>query len=1284
MAGFDVFNVMPQVAENQSAQNFNDAQAKIASSSAPPTGPTGFWGRIQSIGMGAVEKVHLTNQAMGVAQIAIAAKQGVQRNIQAKGVLSGIGQSVGNVADASYLKPARTKVADLVKGIVATPQPGSDAKVKSILTNQKVAKQSMDPQVKNVLGSRPLNSPNDSVKLDKMIADKVPVSQQVDFINKSAAQANTRNKQALATGANIIALGTGGGQAKEAIAAEKGIQATTTAGKIIKTVGKVAGAAITGGAQNAAGAATDNPNISAKDAGKAFITGAKYGGALEAGGLALGKARQFVFGAKAAPVVDTATNAASTAAGSTKIKVNDLSTPTKGEVKNTLPKAAAPARPSEAGYDDTTFRLKFHDGAKDVVKSNTGTANAYLKTGSKDPLTLTVQTLADTTGGKKTGVIVDKLLPDLRTDMRTKLIKDLQETKSTSETANLLWDAAKNHEATIPKADMVGTPMDKKISFKENTANPTSSVDAKVSAGERLSGTKSESAKIESDTLNQPVSKPQTKTAPKELVNNNKGQTTGAGALKNKVSDKLKSTGKINPEQALLDKGHTEAANLVRELSGKHTAAEYLGQHAAGTFDKLASGEEKNLSSFAAAREAGTNSEAHGHFVKTLQDTGKRASDAGVIKAPRDETYVPRMAKFDDASKSGGVGGLQRSGGFSKARAQAGEFGEAGDKYKTYAEFQKAVESSGGKVTNASTSDVLGHTVTSREKAIANSEFITKAKDTAMADGRPAIATFSQDKGLPAKLSGYNTSLIPGNAIHPDLVAAIKPIVEGGGGQNLLNKLNVTAKRFVTANGIIHDFNYARSSLGEQGLMGTVRNARPIDIVAKGMADPVFHKATMDSIKDGVQYSGTGRFNLYDQTTSKLNQKIEGALGKTRESMDKIVFGIGDSLGRSTWENVKSKLIAQGIPEEEAGKVAANAANRVMFTQRLSQQSSEFKNVGRAALFAKNFLQSSLQKGSTALGIAKNTALSAPAQRAEQKQAILAISRSFAYLMAGAEAMNYASTGHSTFENKDSKLSPVFYVDKATGKEYHLTNWYGQLDTLMHVTDPKTLIGKLSPGVQQIARIVSNQDQPGYSSSGSVRDTSASGLRQWGQIIANGLEHTITPGGLDANRVTQMFGANHQPGAVSAAQMLGFGASSKDETGAQKEISKLYISTLPTGMSPSTSGAPKAPKTSQDKFDSLPSADKIKIIQKYGSDKLQKQGISTDSFAKAVVGSDAKKTITSLNNKGYSNEDIQKVLSENGYDSTQLGRIKSNAKANARANAAKSRSTPKYVNPFTR
>lgn len=237
---------------------------------------------------------------------------------------------------------------------------------------------------------------------------------------------------------------------------DQGLKATAA-----KLAPKVAKDAFLGGAGTAGSNLTQNPDESGKELLKNTLIGAGTAGIVPIVASAAGKGVQYLFGKK--PVE---------APTPTPIEIKDESTgTTKGTVKNVLPaapntEAPIPVKPSDAGYTDAEFRAEFNGPAKAVAKNTPEVADAFTQTGSKDPTTLAVATLADMTNGKKVGGIVDQMVPGLQTSDRTALVKSVTAAKTPGEVSDLLYDAAHQHNAlNNASTELTGTPMDKSISF---------------------------------------------------------------------------------------------------------------------------------------------------------------------------------------------------------------------------------------------------------------------------------------------------------------------------------------------------------------------------------------------------------------------------------------------------------------------------------------------------------------------------------------------------------------------------------------------------------------------------------------------------------------------------------------------------------------------------------------------------------------------------------------------------------------------------------------------------
>lgn len=267
-------------------------------------------------------------------------------------------------------------------------------------------------------------------------------------------------------------------------------QAVTDIAPLVVPIGKTAkGASLLakigrGAAENAAlsGAATTanealNGQIDAGQIAKSTATGALIGGLFPAihGGARYGK--EMVFDKPTvkppAPAL-LAPNQVDELTKTTKIPVQDQSTGAiQGKVTSKLPEIQAPepSKPSTQGYSDTDFRLQFNKGAKELTDSQPNKWN-YLNPNfekATDPLTRVVGVLSHAGGKGTISDAVEHLLPELGGAEKNSLVRDISNSTTHQETADLLWDAAKNHETSV---NTEGTPMTKQVSFGEPAASP--------------------------------------------------------------------------------------------------------------------------------------------------------------------------------------------------------------------------------------------------------------------------------------------------------------------------------------------------------------------------------------------------------------------------------------------------------------------------------------------------------------------------------------------------------------------------------------------------------------------------------------------------------------------------------------------------------------------------------------------------------------------------------------------------------------------------------------------
>lgn len=787
--------------------------------------------------------------------------------------------------------------------------------------------------------------------------------------------------------------------------------------------------------------------------------------------------------------------------------------------------------------------------------------------------------------------------------------------------------------------------------------------------------------------------------------------------------------GKLNPVDSAARQGHTTFANTARDIAGNKIYALRQGNNISNQFDKvyadyLAGGgtHQKFISDIESGK---LGSQAHELWNQIHTQTGKDLAENNITKGAR-SNYVGRVARFEGNKSGLGGSGLSKSGPFSKARTQiSDEYGISRDQYSSHAEFKKAVEANGGQVLS-DPRDILRHTLPAKLEAIENAKGLAQLDKTAMADGRAATATFDPSKSLPRELIGYNKDILQGRAVHPGAVNTVDALSHTYTQKELnspVAKANSMAKQIITLNGLIHGKNFGLASLRKQGAIHTVQAMLKTN---KDLADTFGE----DNIKRAITKGGVVPFeqnkqDMFDTLSNPKSNKTWDtatsfpgkAIGKERV----LLFNkLGNHLQFSTYFNVEKQMLKAGLNPDEAARVAGSSAKNVSFISSPVETSVEYHKGARFIFFAGQYFKSTLNEAAKAAGISRDVTLSGAAQRQAQKQAIVGIARGMAYLTAIAQGISYKTTGHSTFQNKDigNKLSPVFYVDKATGKEYHISNWYGQLGDMMNIlgNPVKEMTNKISPMIQGITKVVEGISGGTDPYTGQkIIDTTQPGWNQTLQAAGKFLETMVSPFGFSISN-TQ---GPSTPSAVTFAKLLGYGASSVDQNTLEKDIANQYYATLPAGggaqksqqlinaeqvarndlskgiknsqalsfvQSNSTPASFKkfmstgASTTTQREYDALSTAAKLQLIEKYPNSQLKELDLS--GIAKTLVGTSQKTTITSLEAKGFTPARIARDMQKIGYSQSQLQTIRAEAKRQASVTAKKSAHEPKFVNPL--
>lgn len=1168
----------------------------------------------------------------------------------------------------------------------------------AIINNQSVAAKATKAGKYNSKGS----SAAGQIKINSMIA-KGASKKDVAATAASDKKAYDNNtKQGVGAAVELASLAVGGGGAKNIL--KGGFRAGAKQFTKTAVANTVAGAA-----GNAGSTILENPNASKKEIVKSAVQGGAAAGALSVAGKVTKVANDRYVGRTQATkdflktrIATNATDAGRAANAPKKITVKDLSSGT------------ATGRVSTVRRDTTGIPVQSSSTSTKINVKAPKTSGDGFTMASKADKTDVQRSARLTEINQKLDVYAtgkSRLAPA----EAKALVKERSDIKAGAANPKVTVKDLKTQTKVLPaKNPIVG----KKITFNDLRSSVASSGKGPKQIGVDKDGdpifagnqTKTANANVESDSIEQGISKPTTAKAAKEPVKlNSEGNFTPKTFKEKLVAAPSKSKYATNPLIRLSNQGHVAATKAVKAVQATFTSQARKSQAAVDAIEKQMKVDGIKEADLPKIRESGDRSTKTAQMLHDHLDGYKK--DLGDLKLVDGlkENYFPRHAQFDSTSNTvKRAFGLSKKSTNTKNRVQLDTTDANGlptktDKYATHADFVKGVTDQGGKTLTPLQS--LRQMSQNLDGNIRNGRLIESLKTTAMNDGRAAVIT---DK-LPQP--GYSpVQEFPGHQVHDDM----RPMVEtlshpgsdtGVGALDAVGKINSSVKRLVTYNALVHGKNFVIADIRNRGLKALIpKTDRYVQADVQRAVDAGFEPFTKENIQ------------TFDGMSNKhFTGKLGGTIEKLRGKSDSALFErFGNSRGMHTFMSVEKELtrmqklglVDKNLSKEEISQLAAKSAKDTMMMSSPLERSLDNRQISRIGFFAGQFVQNTTQLVTKAIGLGTDKSLTKGAQKAEQLLAVKRLVRGSAYMFTAAQALNYSTTGRPTWENRGSKVLPVFYVDK-TGKEYHLSNFYGQLgDAYELLHDTKNFAAKkTSPALRELSSIVSNKDSLGND----VTDKTASGPRQTAQAFANAISNFITPVGVSATDAKGMINGTGKPGAVNAARLFGYGASSKDQnhtdvtvdkyyqaqfgsrtiSDAEKKISadkKQTISDIKSGNknSPAVNRVKGAisetsftkfmkgdysKSQTQDHFDKLQnSEDKLKVVEELKPNELKQ--IDLTSLMSTLTKKDSQQR---LNGLGYDNARIAKVIQKAGYSNDKLNQLFKQNKVNKKTATAASR-----------
>jgi len=438
--------------------------------------------------------------------------------------------------------------------------------------------------------------------------------------------------------------------------------------------------------------------------------------------------------------------------------------------------------------------------------------------------------------------------------------------------------------------------------------------------------------------------------------------------------------------------------------------------------------------------------EAHQALKSYFAEMGQLAKDAGVVEGLRDN-YISHIV--EEAPKPGGI--LKRTwdaifGGSEGAPPGGKQFGKE-RKYDTFEDLQAALKDSGLQVKTKDASEIAAIYGNAVYKTIADKRLMETLKGTKMPDGNALVMPVAD---APRSYVRMDSPQLAGVSVHPDIAPDLKFVFNTHNPNWLLRKLNqVTSitKRISVAVSLFHAKTLFDGMLpGSVGLRDTVNPVgaarRALKMYREGGNNDTIDKLIKGGLQIGTPEDVAGHevqhglSKFADEANKRLPLRLTGVghaarfLAAVDRKIETLTFGF---LQTGFKINVASsefeRLVGKGVAPERAARLASSYANDLFGSLDYYRVATEtdshiMRKLGTAALnqnsrkvlqlimFAPDWTMATFRSLAKALpGGTTDAELMQLHRRYMVKAAI--------YYFTIANAVNYAQTGHSTFENSN-------------------------------------------------------------------------------------------------------------------------------------------------------------------------------------------------------------------------------------------------------------------------
>lgn len=427
-----------------------------------------------------------------------------------------------------------------------------------------------------------------------------------------------------------------------------------------------------------------------------------------------------------------------------------------------------------------------------------------------------------------------------------------------------------------------------------------------------------------------------------------------------------------------------------------------------------------------------------------FDDMGNLAHEHGVVNELR-ENYISHIVEADDATKRSLLSRLFKpeSGG-----ATAGKSGKAFGKerkYDTFGELQAALNGSGLKIKTTDSSEIAGIYANAVYKSVADKQLMDGLKQVKLPDGLGLITDVQKS---PPDYVGLASPALAGVRVHPDIAPDLQ-FVFGQRSPNAvrgaLEAVTSASKRVSISLSLFHAKSLAEGYLNASRGTSSVTWRSSLNAAMKTYREGGNNDTLDHLIKNGLivgtpeDVSGQEVQHVLSTLGDKMNAAlplkgvagaIPKALAKVDRSVEHFTFGyLQTGMKINVAMSEYEALVRKGVPSEEASRSASSFANDVFgsldwYRVATDTESHVLRKLGTGALnqnsrkilqllmFAPDWTAATFRSAAKALpGGARSDAETQVYRRYQLKSAI--------YYLAVGNAVNYALSGHSIFENKN-------------------------------------------------------------------------------------------------------------------------------------------------------------------------------------------------------------------------------------------------------------------------